>query len=59
MRERPVLAVAQTLTDAGVEPVAYDPQGMEQAQPMMPHATMSTSPYAAIEGADAIVLVTE
>jgi len=26
---------------------------------MMLHVTMSTSPYAAIEGADAIVLITE
>tara|TARA_R110002124_G_scaffold74781_3_gene200754 strand:- start:13833 stop:15140 length:1308 start_codon:yes stop_codon:yes gene_type:complete len=59
MRDSPALAVAQVLTDAGVELIAYDPEGMEQAQPMMPHVTMSTSPYAAIEGADAIVLITE
>ncbi|OBX17653.1 UDP-glucose 6-dehydrogenase [Erythrobacter sp. QSSC1-22B] len=59
MRDSPALAVAQALTDAGVELVAFDPEGMENAQPMMPHVTMSNSPYAAITGADAIVLITE
>lgn len=47
------------LTTVFVELVAYDPEGMEQAQPMMPQVTMSSSPYAAIEGADCIVLITE
>ena len=59
MRDSPAIAVAQTLTDAGVEVAAYDPEGMELARPLMPEVTMCDSPYAAIEGADATVIVTE
>ncbi|EQB18027.1 MAG: UDPglucose 6-dehydrogenase [Novosphingobium lindaniclasticum] len=59
MRDSPSIAIAQTLADAGVTVAAYDPEGMEQAQPLMPQVDMKQDPYAAIEGADAIVLVTE
>ncbi|BDW81737.1 UDP-glucose 6-dehydrogenase [Erythrobacter sp. Dej080120_24] len=59
MRASPAIAVAQTLIDAGVQVSAYDPEGMEQARPLMPQVTMCDNPYAAIEGADATVIVTE
>ena len=59
MRDSPAIAIAQTLSDAGVEIAAYDPEGMEQAQPLMPKVKMCENPYEAIEGADAIVIVTE
>jgi UDPglucose 6-dehydrogenase len=59
MRDSPAIAVAQTLVDAGVEVAAYDPEGMELAKPMMPQVVMCDSPYEAIEGADAIAIVTE
>jgi UDPglucose 6-dehydrogenase len=59
MRDSPSIAIAQTLQDAGVEVIAYDPEGMEMAAPLMPGVAMATGAYAAIEGADAIVLVTE
>jgi len=59
MRDSPSIAVAQTLQDAGVAVTAYDPEGMELAAPMMPGVDMAKSAYAAIEGADAVVLVTE
>jgi UDPglucose 6-dehydrogenase len=59
MRDSPALAIAQTLIDGGVKVTAYDPEGMELAKPLMPQVTMADSPYAAIEGADAIALVTE
>jgi len=59
MRDSPAIAVAQTLTDAGVKVSAYDPEGMEQAQPLMPEVVMCDDPYAAIDGADATVIVTE
>src|SRR3990167_11257488 len=59
MRDSPAIAIAQTLADAGVSIAAYDPEGMEQARPLMPQVTMCDSPYAAIEGADATVIVTE
>ncbi|OBX19167.1 UDP-glucose 6-dehydrogenase [Erythrobacter sp. QSSC1-22B] len=59
MRDSPAIAVAQTLTDAGVEVFAYDPEGMELAGPLMPEVTMCEDPYTAIEGADAVAIVTE
>ncbi|HTN15183.1 MAG TPA: UDP-glucose/GDP-mannose dehydrogenase family protein [Sphingomonadaceae bacterium] len=59
MRDSPSIAVAQALIDAGVHVAAYDPEGMEQARPLMPEVEMVASPYEAIEGADAIVIVTE
>jgi UDPglucose 6-dehydrogenase len=59
MRDSPSIAIAQTLIDAGAKVAAYDPEGMEQARPLMPEVEMVDSPYAAIEGADAIAIVTE
>jgi UDPglucose 6-dehydrogenase len=59
MRDSPAIAVAQTLTDAGVEVAAYDPEGMELAKPLMQDVTMVDDPYTAIEGADAVAIVTE
>ena len=59
MRDAPSLAIAQTLIDAGVEVSAYDPEGMELAGPLMPEVAMKPDAYAAIEGADAVVIVTE
>ena len=59
MRDAPSLAIAQALIDAGAEVVAYDPEGMALAAPMMPAVTMCDSPYSAAQGADAIALVTE
>ncbi|MDP4538014.1 UDP-glucose/GDP-mannose dehydrogenase family protein [Qipengyuania sp. DY56-A-20] len=59
MRDSPAIAVAQTLSDAGVRVVAYDPEGMKLARPLMLEVEMAYDPYAAIDGADAVVLVTE
>ncbi|MHA6316666.1 UDP-glucose dehydrogenase family protein [Altererythrobacter sp. CAU 1778] len=59
MRDSPAIAVAQTLADAGVAVAAYDPEGMELAAPLMPEVEMKGDPYAAIDGADAVVIVTE
>ncbi len=59
MRDAPSIAIAQALADAGVNVAAYDPEGMELAAPLMPGVTMTTGAYAAIEEADAVVLVTE
>ena len=59
MRDSPAIAIALALADAGVEVAAYDPEGMELAKPLMPDVTMKTTAYAAIEGADATVIVTE
>ena len=59
MRDSPAIAVAQTLTDAGVEVAAYDPEGMELAKPLMPAVMMCKDAYEAIEGAYAVAIVTE
>jgi UDPglucose 6-dehydrogenase len=59
MRDAPSIAIAQALIDAGVEVTAYDPEGMALAAPLMPGVAMTTNAYAAAEGADAVVIVTE
>lgn len=59
MRDAPSLSIVQALLDAGARVVAHDPEGMEAAAPLMPDVTMADTPYAAAEGADALVIVTE
>jgi UDPglucose 6-dehydrogenase len=59
MRDAPSLSVIAALQDAGATVRAYDPEGVEQARPMLPGVEFSTSPYVAAEGADALVIVTE
>jgi len=59
IRDAPSIAIVQALLDAGATVVATDPEGMEAAAPMMPDVTMVESAYAAAEGADAVVIVTE
>ena len=59
MRDAPALAIVQTLLDGGAEVRAFDPEGMEAARPMLPDVTLVGDPYAAAEGADALVIVTE
>jgi UDPglucose 6-dehydrogenase len=59
MRDAPSLAIVQALEDAGARIVAYDPEGMEVAAPLMPGVAMAKDPYEAATGADALVLVTE
>jgi len=59
MRDAPSLSIVQALEDAGVQVRGYDPEGMEQARPLMPNVELCDSPYKAAAGADAVVLVTE
>ena len=59
MRDAPSLMLVPALQDAGAKVRAYDPEGMEQARPLMDNVEFAASAYAAIEGADALVLVTE
>ena len=59
MRDAPSLAIVQALEDAGAQIVAYDPEGMDVAAPLMPGVTMTKDAYEAATGADALVLVTE
>ncbi|HEY0147575.1 MAG TPA: UDP-glucose/GDP-mannose dehydrogenase family protein [Allosphingosinicella sp.] len=59
MRDAPSLAMVQALEDAGAKVRGYDPEGTEQARPLMPNVQFFDNAYAAAEGADAVVLVTE
>ncbi len=59
MRDAPSIAIVQALRDAGAEVIAYDPEGMEIAAPLMPGLAMAKNAYDAVTGADAVVLVTE
>ena len=59
MRDAPSLAIVQALEDAGARIVAYDPEGMDVARPMMQGVSMAKDAYEAATGADALVLVTE
>lgn len=59
MRDSPAITIIQTLQDAGAKVVGYDPEGMENARSMLNDISYASSPYAAAEGADALVIVTE
>ncbi len=59
MRDAPSLAIASALQDAGAAVTAYDPEGTEQARPLLPDVEFATDPYGCAQGADAVVLVTE
>ena len=59
MRDSPAIAIIQTLQDAGANVSAFDPEGVEQAKLVLQNVDYADSPYAALEGADAMVLVTE
>jgi UDPglucose 6-dehydrogenase len=59
MRDAPSLSIVQALEDAGVKVRGYDPESMDQARSMMPDVEYFAGPYAAAQGADAVVLVTE
>ena len=59
MREAPAIAIVQTLQDAGATVRAFDPVGMDQAKQVIGNVDYADSAYAAIDGADALVIVTE
>jgi UDPglucose 6-dehydrogenase len=59
MRDSPAIAIIQTLQDAGAQVAAFDPEGVEQAKLVLQNVDYVDSPYAALEGSDAMVLVTE
>ncbi|MBY0582050.1 MAG: UDP-glucose/GDP-mannose dehydrogenase family protein [Sphingomonas sp.] len=59
MRDSPAISVIQTLQDAGASVRAYDPEGIEQAKHVLDNVTYCDGPYEAIDGADALAIVTE
>lgn len=59
MRDAPSIAIATALQDAGAHVRGYDPEGMEQARPVLPDVELCGDAYSCITGADALVIVTE
>jgi UDPglucose 6-dehydrogenase len=59
MREAPSLAIITALQDQGAIIRAYDPEGMEAAKSMLTDVSYAPNAYACVEGADALVIVTE
>ena len=59
MRDSPSLAFLPALSDAGATVRAFDPEGIAEAKKLMPELEYCTDPYEAMDGADALILVTE
>jgi UDPglucose 6-dehydrogenase len=60
MRDAPSLPLIQGLVSRGASVVAFDPEAMASAKPLLPAEVVFTRGVAeALEGADALVLVTE
>jgi UDPglucose 6-dehydrogenase len=59
MREAPSLSIIAGLQDGGALVQAYDPEGMEQAKRLLDGVVYAEDAYACVEGADALVIVTE
>jgi len=59
MREAPSLVIVPSLEAQGARVRAYDPHGMAEARKLMPQLETTSDPYACIEGADAMLILTE
>jgi UDPglucose 6-dehydrogenase len=59
MRESPSLSILPPLVEAGATIRAFDPEGMDEAKKLMPGLDYCGDAYQAIEGADALVFLTE
>jgi UDPglucose 6-dehydrogenase len=59
MRDAASLVVLPTLKQQGAHVRAYDPAGMEEARKLIPDLATATDPYACMDGADAVLILTE
>jgi len=60
MRDAPSLTIVPRLVEDGAHITAYDPQGMEQARPLLPPTVAyAGDALSAAAGANALVLITE
>ncbi len=59
MRDAPSLDIAPALIAAGARVQAFDPEGMHEAGKLLPDVVMKANAYDAVEGADAVVIITE
>ncbi|MFN4023190.1 MAG: UDP-glucose dehydrogenase family protein [Hyphomonas sp.] len=59
MRDAPSLDILPALQAAGARVVAYDPEAMKEAAHLLKDITFAESAYKAVDGADAMVIITE
>ena len=59
MREAPSLDIIPALQRAGATVRAYDPEGLEEAKKLLDNIVWCESAYDAMDGADALAIVTE
>ena len=59
MREAPSLDIIPVLLKAGATVCAYDPEGMDEAEKLLPEILWAQTPYEAMKGADLVALLTE
>ena len=59
MRDSPSLGFLPALHDAGATIRAFDPEGAAEAKKLMPELEYRSDPYEAMDGADALILITE
>ena len=59
MRDAPSLVIVPELQAAGARVVAYDPEGLRMAKPLLPGIEFADNAYACLKGADAGVIITE
>jgi UDPglucose 6-dehydrogenase len=59
MRDSPSLDVAPALIAMGATVQAFDPEGMHEAAKLLDGVEFKDGPYDAVEGADAVVILTE
>ncbi|MFP4044888.1 MAG: UDP-glucose dehydrogenase family protein [Rhodosalinus sp.] len=59
MREAPALTIVPALVGGGATVRVTDPQGRREGEALLPGVTWCDDPYAAAEGADLLVILTE
>jgi UDPglucose 6-dehydrogenase len=59
MRDAPSLTIVPALVGAGAKVRLVDPQGRSEGEELLPGGDWVENPYDAVEGADAVVLLTE
>src|SRR5579863_6189503 len=59
MRDSPSLAILPALAEAGATVRAFDPEGMAEARKLMPGLVYCKDAYDCVNGADALVIITE
>jgi UDPglucose 6-dehydrogenase len=59
MRDAPSLEILPRLIAAGARIRAFDPEGMDEAQKLMPELVYCRDAYQTMQGADALILLTE